>query len=242
MPGSTGGDVVKAYYAAKETGAGTRAVLSVFVDRFVGLFALVLFAATVLVIAPPPEGAEIPRLVVFSVLAIGIAVGVVLISRKLRRALGLSAIIRRLPFQRVREEIQAAASLYRGAPRGLLLALLISLFNHAANATACWGLAQALGIEGISLGTAMALVPLVNLLSAIPLLPGGWGVGEMAFAYFFGQVGIPATEAVSLSVVFRLSVLAVNLPGGLLWVLWRDHPSPERIAEEVEEVAAHIEA
>jgi hypothetical protein len=42
MLGSTGGDVIKAYYASKQTGHRTRAVLSVFVDRFVGLIALVI--------------------------------------------------------------------------------------------------------------------------------------------------------------------------------------------------------
>jgi uncharacterized protein (TIRG00374 family) len=117
-------------------------------------------------------------------------------------------------------------------------ALGISLVNHATNATACYFLAQALGIEGVSLGAALALVPLANLLSAIPLLPGGWGVGELAFAYFFGQVGVPATEAVGLSVVFRLAVLGVNLPGGLLWIFWRGHPSTEKIAADVEAVTA----
>jgi len=45
IPGATGGDVVKAYYAAKATGRGTRAVLSVFVDRMTGLLGLAVLAA-----------------------------------------------------------------------------------------------------------------------------------------------------------------------------------------------------
>jgi hypothetical protein len=42
MPGSTGGDVLKAYYASKLTPHRTRAVMSVFVDRVLGLLALVI--------------------------------------------------------------------------------------------------------------------------------------------------------------------------------------------------------
>src|ERR1051326_133119 len=42
MPGSTGGDVLKAYYAAKNTPFRTRAVMSVIVDRAIGLIALIL--------------------------------------------------------------------------------------------------------------------------------------------------------------------------------------------------------
>lgn len=240
VPGSTGGDVVKAYYAARTTGAATKSVLSVFVDRFVGLFALVLFSAVVLFLTSDRPGYEPARITVGIVLAAGVLGLLILESRRLRRALGLSALYRKLPFQRVLEEVRAAISLYRRHVPGLLVAMGLSLLNHAGFATACWLLSKALGIEGITLGVAMALVPVANLLSAIPLLPGGWGVGELAFAYFFGQVGVPATEAVGLSVIYRLMVLGVNLPGGLLWMFWRDHPSKERIAAEVEEVTAHV--
>src|SRR5215470_3164320 len=42
MPGSTGGDVLKAYYASKFTAMRTHAVMSVIVDRVIGLIALIL--------------------------------------------------------------------------------------------------------------------------------------------------------------------------------------------------------
>jgi uncharacterized protein (TIRG00374 family) len=246
VPGSTGGDFVKAWYAQKEAraryegqkGIGTQAVLSVFVDRFLGLFGLVVFAAGVLLLTARGDAYTMPRLVVLSVLAAGIVGGVIVVSRRVRRALGLAWLVKKLPLQHILEELQAAARLYRSHTGTLLAALGISLFNHAANATACYYLAQALGIEGVTLGAALALVPMANLLSAIPLLPGGWGVGELAFAYFFGLVGVPATEAVGLSVVFRLAVLGVNLPGGLLWIFWKGHPSTETIATEVEAATA----
>jgi uncharacterized protein (TIRG00374 family) len=240
VPGSTGGDVVKAWYAAKETNAGTRAVISVFVDRFVGLFGLVVFAAAALFFRDGGEAYHVPRVVVLLVLGGAVVGGAVVVSRSLRRALGLSWVVRRLPFQGIVQEVQASARLYRGHTSTLAAALGISLFNHAGNATACWLLARALGIEGVTVWTAMALVPLANLLSAVPLLPGGWGVGELAFAYFFGLVGVPPTEAVGLSVVFRLAVLGVNLPGGILWIFWRGHPSTATIAAEVQEAAAQL--
>src|SRR4051812_42036185 len=42
MPGSTGGDVLKAWYVAKHTTMRTRAVMSVLVDRMIGLLALIM--------------------------------------------------------------------------------------------------------------------------------------------------------------------------------------------------------
>ncbi len=79
----------------------------------------------------------------------------------------------------------------------------------------------------------MALVPVVSLLSAIPLLPGGWGVGELAFAYFFAPVGVAPSEAVALSVVLRLAVLASGLPGGVLWAASKHSVRRADMAAEV---------
>ncbi|MDA1193835.1 MAG: lysylphosphatidylglycerol synthase transmembrane domain-containing protein [Planctomycetota bacterium] len=246
VPGATGGDVVKAWYARKEAkarfpdraGVGMQAVLSVFVDRFVGLFGLVVFAAAVLLVTARGPAFDVPRAVVLTIFSLGVVGGVVILVRPVRRALGLAWLMQRLPFQGLLREIRAAATLYRGHLPALAASMVISLFNHAGNATCCWLLARALGIEGVTLGTALALVPIANLLSAIPLLPGGWGVGELAFAYFFGLVGVPPTEAIGLSVMFRLGVLGVNLPGGLLWILWKDHASADTIAAEMTSVTA----
>jgi uncharacterized membrane protein YbhN (UPF0104 family) len=48
--GSTGGDLIKAYYAARETHhKKTEAVTTVFVDRLVGLWAMLLFAGLMMI-------------------------------------------------------------------------------------------------------------------------------------------------------------------------------------------------
>ena len=46
LPGSTGGDAFKAYYASKQTPHRTRAVMSVLVDRAVGLLALIILGGS----------------------------------------------------------------------------------------------------------------------------------------------------------------------------------------------------
>jgi uncharacterized protein (TIRG00374 family) len=154
--------------------------------------------------------------------------------------LGLSALVRKLPFQRVIEEIRAAILLYRDQPKTLLVSFAVSVVNQLALATVVWALADALLIEGVTLTACYALVPIANLVAAIPLVPGGWGVGEAAFAYFFGQIGVSVTEAVGLSLLYRASFLLVNLPGGIFWVLMRDHASRERIEAAMEQASDHV--
>ena len=242
VPGSTGGDVVKAYYAAKLTVGPTRAVVSVFVDRFIGLFGLVVLAAVVLLLPPHLQGETVPRRLVLVILLCVAAVGLVFGVRRVRRTLGLSKLVRALPFQGVMREAQAAVHLYRTRPGAVLVALALSVVNHAGIAALVWGFGRALGLESLELSTCMALVPVCNLLSAIPVLPGGWGVGEWAFAYFFGQAGVPATEAVGLSMVYRLAMLFVSLPGGVLWFASRDAGSSDKIRHAVDQALPTPEA
>ena len=234
VPGATGGDVVKAYYAAKRTGVPTKAVVSVFVDRAVGLFALVLFAATILFSSPSNEGWAPPRMLPACVLGAAVAGSVLVLSRRVRRALGLSALFAKLPFQGVWREVDAAFRLYRGHPASLGLGVVVSLLNHAGTAALAYVLARALGLSVVRLADCMALVPVASLLCAIPLLPGGWGVGELAFAYFFAPVGVAPSEAVALSVVLRLAILASGLPGGLLWAASKQSVRRAEMAAEVE--------
>jgi hypothetical protein len=242
VPGSTGGDVVKAWYAARETGRGVRAVLAVFADRVTGLVGLALFATGALVALGPREGLSSPRLIVAAaVVALG-GGSLVLLSARLRRWLGLGRLARRLPFRGVMTEAGAALRVYRERPRALLAGLGISLGNHAIAGFCVFLLARGLGVTALELPVALALVPIANLFGAIPLLPGGWGVGEVAFAYLFGLVGVPATEAVSLSIVYRLGMLAAGLPGGGLWLFWRGRPPRADIGHAVEEAEERLEA
>lgn len=233
VPGATGGDVVKAWYAARRTGRATKAAVSVLVDRLVGLFALLLLAAVVLFANPQREGLEVPRLFVGAVLAATVGCAVLVLSRRVRRLLGLSLILRRLPFQRILAEVDAAVRLYRGQPRALALGVAVSTVNHVGTCLCAYGLARALGLREVGLLDALALVPVASLLCALPLLPGGWGVGELAFAYLFGPLGVPPSEAVAWSVVFRLSLLASGLPGAALWLLSREHPRRATMAAEL---------
>lgn len=241
VPGATGGDVVKAFYTARVLGAPTRAVVSVFVDRVLGLFALVLLAGGAVLLAPPHAAYATPARLVVGCLAAAVAGGAVVLSRRLRRALGLTALARRLPFGHVWTEIDAALRLYRGRPLEVAIAIALSLGNHVGIVAGAWLLAGALGIHDLGFAPLLVVVPLATLVSAVPLLPGGWGVGEVAYAWLLTPFGVAPTEAVSLSVLLRLASLVVGLPGGVLWMTWRGHPTRQALEEEMDRAVHALE-
>ncbi len=110
MPGSTGGDLLKAYYASKQTPHRVHAVMSVLVDRVIGLIALILLGgvmAGAMVIgiymrhgpSNDPVARICLRVAVVAALGLGgMVVGLVVYYHPaLRRRLGIDFLLSRLP-------------------------------------------------------------------------------------------------------------------------------------------------
>jgi uncharacterized protein (TIRG00374 family) len=219
LPGATGGDLVKGVIVAKENkGRGAEALVTVLVDRIFGMLALALLALAV-ILAAPSAAFEPLR----NYLLIGLAVcalGVALYANKaLRRAVGLSRLVDRLAIGPKLRSLDRAALSYLRQPGAVAIAFLFSFFNHILMTLGVFALGNALGVHDVSLIEYFVVVPLANLVSAVPLAPGGWGVGELAFAKLFDIVGASDAMGVAVSITFRLSQLAIGLLGGIFMLL-----------------------
>ena len=56
-------------------------------------------------------------------------------------------------------------------------------------------------------------------IAALPLTPGGLGVGEALFVWLFGMVGARGSLGVAVSLTFRLSQMLLGLLGGVYLLL-----------------------
>ena len=104
----------------------------------------------------------------------------------------------------------------------------MSVVSHCGNigAILCFGLGIGLderaGLEGNPVVAYLATVPIILIVSSLPVLPGGWGVGEAAFAYFFRTVGIWNLDlSIALSLVQRTATLLFSLLGGVFFLTHR---------------------
>jgi uncharacterized membrane protein YbhN (UPF0104 family) len=148
----------------------------------------------------------------------GCALGVALYASKpFRRKMGLSALVDRLPLADKLRSLDRAALLYLKRPGSVAVAFGFSFVNHILVTLGVFVLGGALGVprSDVSLTDYFVLVPVANLISAIPLAPGGWGVGELAFQGLFQMIHASPALGVAVSVTFRLSQLAIGLLGGL---------------------------
>ena len=217
MLGAAGGDLVKAWAVARETHhRKTEAATLVFLDRLLGLAALVLLVLAVLAIrAPMLKGSGPIRTsaVFLGALMGGMALAVFALFRRnwlQSRAWRAHSVWPWLPpaLPAQVERVYAAADRLRHRPDLLGRAFAFSLGIHLLSLLANYLFAVAIA-SGLSPMQALTLYPLVGALGALPLTPGGLGVREGA--------------AVLLALLPYLGITLWSLFGGLLYLLepWR---------------------
>lgn len=215
VPGLTGGDIVKAGLAAKEHPGGKgSAVMAVALDRLIGLWALLMIAFVSAVVLRESLGVLVAPLGLIAIGATGgfIVLGVPLI----RDVLGAKRIMGWIP-ARFSGFVDALRSL-SGRPWEFFFAALLSLGNHVCIGLAVFAVARGIGDETSFLGCLAATV-VASAVSAVPLAPGGWGVGEAAYAAMFSLLGSGEAVGFAVSVSYRLCQTGISLMCGA--ALWR---------------------
>lgn len=215
LPGGVGGDLTKAVLAATGEERKAAVVATVLLDRLIGLAVLIVLGAVCLI---PFAGRFEDRRVVAVVYGLAGAVLLAYLlyfNGRLRAWLGP-----RLPFAGVRAQLDGVFRSAKEHPRLMAAAAGISLASQVVTILVIYGMARALGLERTPLWMFFVFEPILFIVNAVPITPGGWGVQEGAYAYLFGTFGgMSPSEAVALSVLFKIGMLAASVPGGLLFAL-----------------------
>jgi hypothetical protein len=215
LPGSVGGDLTKAALAASGEERKAAVVGTVLLDRLVGLAVMIVLGAACLApFAHRFPDRRIPALV-FGLLAMLVLGWLLYFSPVVRRVVG-----ERLPF---RDTLRKLDEVFRSAKdrKGLMAAAAgLSLAAQASAILVIFGLARAMGIQGAGLWAFFVFEPVIFIVTALPLSVGGWGVQEFLYEQLFGRFGgIDPTQAIALSVLYKLSLILVSIPGGLFFAL-----------------------
>ncbi len=236
LPGMNGGDLARAYWIVKgHPEKRAVALMSVFVDRLLGLFAMTLLAT--LAIYTNDERFESLRLPVLAVFAAMLVGGLALINPHLRHLVRFDAIIGKLPGGEKMRSLDSALRLYASRPGAVSISILLSMANHMGAASALYLLGQGLGDTHGFLDY-VCLATVVNTLSAVPLTPGGLGVGEMLSGSMLALAGGSYTIGVAASITYRVGLFALGLLGGLVLVL----PGGAAIRKDMAEAEASVDS
>jgi len=211
MPGIIGGDAVKAYYldkVLKEDNLASYtpqsslsiAIASVFMDRYIGFSALL----SISIIAFPfgfkyLEGTHVKWLMPMVLVAF-ISGSIIVFKFRLGE---------RIKFLfKIYEYFQ----IYSRKRYILFKAFLYSLVIQISGIVAIYILSKGISLN-ISFLSLLIFVPIIIFISFIPVSISGIGLREGAFVIFLGTIGVPSDLAITLSILWFLSVVAASLWG-----------------------------
>ena len=217
LPASVGGDAVRVWQSSRRGLALSTALNGVLLERVASVVGTVLL----LVATHPLLRMRVPSGPVRWVIAAGLGAAL--------GGLTLLMLIDRLPASWQRwAPVQGGFRLARDAralflrPRQSGIVLGLSVAGQLNLAAVAYLLAIGLRAP-VSLLDAVLLMPLVVLVSSLPISFSGWGVREGAMVVALGLVGVPSAPAMLLSILLGLVSAAVSLGGGIVW--WFDRES-----------------
>ncbi len=214
LPGGIAtGDVVKALYAGEPQGRRAHAATTVVLDRLLGLIVLCTIALLGALLAPGSTRVGGSRAILAVLLGGGLLLLAVLLSPRLRAKAGLTRLVPRR-FESIPAAAGKALALYAGRGRWIRGAACVAVASQALVLFALYLYGCALGVQ-MSLFAVVAAIPVAQMLSAVPGLPGGFGFGDLAFVALLPDAGVPAGTALALSLTYKALHVLIALPAGL---------------------------
>ncbi len=233
LPTSVGGDVVRAWYLARHgeptmaEGRGVAAFVSVLADRLSGLAVLLVIACVAAAVCPVPAWMAGTVWALAGGAVLGLTVLAAIGAWQPERANaqdhpGSKAFVERL--RSLARSLARTPALYRRHPRPLVAATLLSVVVQAGNVLIVWLIGAALDAP-VPASFYWVLVPLVSLLTLVPISVNGMGVREGAVVLLLGQVGVSSGTALSLAFLWFAVGAAASL-GGVVFYVWGRFPRP----------------
>lgn len=234
MPGGVGGDLVKAYYFGKDhPDARAAAITSVFLDRVLGLYAMIVMAAAVMLLDSALVFSNPTLTALFALLvALGFGFSLALLlmfSRRFKRTGLLEAALAKLPFSGKFLKLYETAHGF-GLLRGKVIrAIVISLIAQSVTICFLWTAGMAAGFADVPLGLYFLVAPLGYMATAIPISPAGIGVGQAAFFGLFNlYLGHESGVGPAVITAQQAMTALFGLVGALLYIR-RGEPAPEAL-------------
>ncbi len=243
LPGSVGGDLVRAWYVAQHTHRRTASVISVFVDRVLALFGTILMALTALVLAGQKgiftgrEKSGISRvfcenrLVIFTMSAVVLFVVILIIAVPSGRNF-LKTLFKKLSYfgrGAAEQAVEAGLMLIR-KPYLLPESLSLTFILQGMVVTSLWFLGRRMGIP-TELKAYFVFFPVMWVVGSIPVSIAGIGIVEGGLIMLFTQFGSAASPELKSAVAAlalgqRLVWIIASLPGLFVHLSGRHLPDP----------------
>jgi uncharacterized membrane protein YbhN (UPF0104 family) len=212
LPSSVGGDVYKGIILKQRYKISTTlSVSTTLIDRLYGISSFVIFAILGCFV-------EWKSLITSSIGELMISI-IGLVAGGLMTLYGLKFMRAKLPlFLRSIINFSEAISLILSHKTDALIIFTTSLIAAFCLIMGAFLLSLGIGLD-LTLFQIFVSIPLVIIVSAIPISFAGWGLREGAMVVILSIYGVPKEEALALSLLFGIVQFLSAFPGLILWCI-----------------------
>ena len=217
MPGAVGGDLIKIAYIIRDNPAKGKAqvMMTALLDRIVGLAGLFM-VCWIVIVSNLNTVRELPGFWPILLLISGFSVAFILFfAAALYNYRGndpfLDLFKLRIPGMGFVEKLYSSLRVYRHAKRTIGLSLLLSLAIQGLSLLLFYFICYKVMGAAPVFGKVAVVFPIGITTTAIPLMPGGLGVGHVAFDTLFKMVGLE--HGANVFNLFVISQLILNCLG-----------------------------
>jgi len=214
LPSYLGGDAVRSFYAGKSVGQH-EALAATILERYTGLVAMVTLGIVASFVR-----SDVPWQIRGAMLLVGLGLAVITVAALSSRAIDL---FERIPhLARVTKhlyKIQEGLHLARTDTPLLTKAMGFSFAYHLLTVVNTIVAATAVGWWNPPFMDLVVVLPLVLLVSAIPLSPSGLGIQEGAWVFFLQSIGATPAQAMGIALVLRAKSYIIAIFGYFFWQL-----------------------
>lgn len=214
LPGTVGGDVVRVWLTRDSGIPLPQAINSVIIDRMIALLAIGVMVLGTLPVIAGLLGVD--TAIIYPAAAVLMVAGLALVyymERLLEPFSRWRVVHWALYFIRSLKLIVTHRYVSAGA-------IFLAVVAHISYSLSAYVMAQSLGIP-MTVMQSMAFIPLIMLVTTIPVSIGGWGLREASMVGLLGLVGIRPEAALMLSIQLGLLFMFISLPASVLWLFNR---------------------
>lgn len=212
LPTGVGGDIVRIYELARQSGQAAAVVGTVLVDRATGILMLFLMALAALPFGYGLISPQTTWLIVCLFFAGWGGLWLILQRGRLEKWRLLRILSKVKQVEGVYEAMHACG--FKAISGALAASFALNLLLIAANY-----------LVGLSLGVRIPIwyyllfVPIIASLLVLPISLSGMGVREGGYIYLFGQAGVAPPQALTMSLLVYAMNLATGCIGAVLYIV-----------------------
>jgi uncharacterized protein (TIRG00374 family) len=230
FPTLVGGDAVKIYYTGRPSNSYAQSFAATFLDRDTGLGAMLVIACLSTILYPVQVPAIPVSMIIWGVFFAFTSGNLILFLPGLHS--WVSKILRRIHLAGIAGKIDTVSGVFQTMARHksiLAGAIAISFFNQFLYILLVWIVSDGLHLN-IQFSYFLIFVPAITIITMIPVSLNGMGLREYAFMGLFSAVNVPPASCIALGLVMSLVILLASLPGGIVYIFYKNRGTPEKIA------------